>query len=69
MEKIETNYKNLNHWAEWLVEISKTYKAHAGKSTFVDDVLATGCAKHLKQLSRMLYKMAREIQEQAAKGE
>ena len=68
MDKITNNYNQIHNWAEWLEQAALAYKSHAGKHTFIDDLMVNGCAKDFKRLSRLLYQKAREIQEDLNKG-
>lgn len=69
MNKIENNYKNLNWYSEQLSRLAVEYKAHAGKNTFIDNTLTLGNVKHLRQLSRLLNKMAKDIENNIGKDD
>lgn len=61
-ENIETNYKNINWYAEQLTNVATIYKAHAGKETFVDQTLVQADVKQLRRLARCITQLAKAIE-------
>lgn len=62
IENIENNYKNINWYGEQMNLIATTYRAHAGKETFIDKMIVKGSAKDLRRLAKHLTELARTIE-------